>query len=122
MAEARDPKVYTTTDGQPPDPEYQGTSAPKPIDPETGQHLSYWVLSAEERAKGFVRPVRSSYKHLKCGSVTSMGVALAETYAHDPKFYGSTFCCQCRTHLPVGEHGEFVWMDGSVTTDQKVGT
>lgn len=72
----------------------------------------YLVLSEEERAKGFVRPVRSSYRHSKCGSVTTMGHALAETYARDPKFYGGTYCCHCKMHLPVGE---FTWdKDGSV--------
>jgi hypothetical protein len=141
------------------------------IDPLTGQQKTYLVLSEEERAKGFVRPVRHSYKHVGkrpkhelrdlteselrynegqppeqhfvkfemypegsperarkatgrfwtqaelnsgCGAVTTMGQALAETYARDPSFYGGTFCCRCGTHLPVGEHGEFVWEpDGS---------
>jgi hypothetical protein len=78
----------------------------------------YLVLSDEERAKGFVRPVRSSYLHLTCGSVTTMGQALAETYARDPQFYGATFCVACRMHRPVGVNGEFVWKG----TDIKVGT
>jgi hypothetical protein len=75
-------------------------------DQPVGQAEVYLVLSADERAKGFVRPVRDSYVHKKCGTVTRMGEALAETYARDPKFYGSTFCCACRMHRPVGE---FVW-------------
>lgn len=66
----------------------------------------YLVLSEEERAKGFVRPVRRSYKHTTCGAVTTMGQALAETYARDPKFYGSTYCVHCRMHRPVSE---FTW-------------
>jgi len=53
-----------------------------------------------------------------CGTVTTMGQALAETYARQPGFYGSTYCCGCRMHRPVGEAGEFVW-DG---TDIRVGT
>lgn len=53
-----------------------------------------------------------------CGSVTSMPQAIAETYAAEPGYYGSTFCCGCGKYLPVGERGEFVW-DG--TTD-RVGT
>jgi NTP pyrophosphatase (non-canonical NTP hydrolase) len=44
-----------------------------------------------------------------CGVVTHMGRALSETYARDPKFYGSTFCIGCNKHLPVEE---FEWMDG----------
>jgi hypothetical protein len=120
-----------------------------------GQHKSYIVLCAEERAKGFVRPFRDSYKHVGerprfplrdltdeerevhgkfgcvkfeeypeseapktgrfwtqqalesgCGTVTTMGRALSETYARDPKFYGATFCCGCNKHLAVAE---FIW-------------
>jgi hypothetical protein len=91
-----------------------------PTDPRLGrgvdkdkvsQNEVYLVLSEEERAKGFVRPVRRSYKHT-CGVVTNMGLALCETYARDPKFYGSTYCCGCSKHLPVGE---FTWVeDGAV--------
>ncbi len=72
----------------------------------TGQHKSYIVLCEDERKKGFVRPYRDAYKHLTCGSVTTMGRALSETYARDPKFYGMTFCVNCNKHLPVAE---FVW-------------
>jgi hypothetical protein len=128
---------------------------------DVGQHQNYVVLCAEERAKGFVRPVRTSYKHIGirpkyptrelteeeherydkfkyvvyeeypedkrplmgrfwteadlnsgCGTVTTMGSALSETYARDPKFYGSTYCCGCGKHLPVEQ---FVWTaDGTV--------
>lgn len=66
-----------------------------------GQQETYLVLSDEERAKGFVRPVRQKYKHLACGVVTHMGLALAETYARDPKFYGGTFCVGCGKHFPL---------------------
>lgn len=79
------------------------------IDPETGMQETYLVLSEEERANGFVRPVRRSYVHLTCGAVTTMGQAIAETYARDPRFYGGTYCAKCRDHYPVGEHGQFVW-------------
>lgn len=95
---------------------------------ETGQHESYIVLCEEERQKGFVRPYRDAYRHVGrlkrdnaasdagvheiyqreggCGTVTTMGRALSETYARDPEFYGATFCCGCNRHLPVSE---FVW-------------
>lgn len=69
---------------------------------------AYLILSEEERAKGFVRPVRRSYRHSTCGTVTTMGEALSETYARDPKFYGATYCVACSMHRPVGE---FVWVD-----------
>lgn len=82
-----------------------------------GQQQDYVVLSAEERAKGFVRPVRCSYVHQKCGVLTRMAQAIAETYAREPHFYSGTFCVGCGAHFPVGETGEFVWEDGT-----KVGT
>jgi hypothetical protein len=131
-----------------------------------GQQRTYLVLSEEERARGFVRPVRFAYRHVGipgpvyplrdvtdeervryassgyvkfevypesespllgkywtqdrldavgkgCGTTTTMGHELAETYARDPQFYSGTFCCACGTHLPVGPDGEFVWEDGS---------
>jgi len=100
-----------TTDGKPPQ-EIGHPGAPAPIDPATGQHRQYWVLSEAERAKGFVRPVRRSYIHATCGVETIMGLALCETYARDPKFYGATFCTRCRAHFPVAE---FRWAeDGTV--------
>lgn len=90
----------------------------KNIDPNTNMQDKYLVLSDEELAKGFVEPVRMSYVHLKCGATTKMGIAIAETYARNPEFYGGTYCCWCRNHFPVGEDGEFVWSG----TNQKVGT
>lgn len=80
-----------------------------------GQQKDYVVLCPQERAKGFVRPVRRSYKHLTCGTVTTMGLALAETYARDPTFYSGTFCCGCAKHFDLDQ---FVW-DG---TNERLGT
>lgn len=139
------------------------------IDPQSGQQKNYLVLSEEERAKGFVRPVRTTYTHVGrrnpenlrdltedekklygdefakfevfpaskapatgrfwtqaeldsvgkgCKATTTMGMAIAETYARNPGFYGGTFCVGCRRHLPVGEEGEFVWE----YTGERVGT
>ena len=116
------------------------------------QNEVYLVLSEEERAKGFVRPVRRTYVHVGerfcekpytsssgkqlfctqepghegectvwtdaehlaqrkagCGTATTMGQVLAETYARDPGFYGATYCCGCQKHLAVAQ---FVW-DGT---------
>lgn len=129
---------------------------------DNGQQKGYVVLSAEERAKGYVRPVRRTYIHVGplppknplrdltpeehkrydeygyvkyeeyprevtsavigkfwtqkmidalnggCRSSTRMAQDIAETYARNPKFYGSTFCISCGKHLPVDE---FVWVD-----------
>lgn len=88
------------------------------INPATGQQKDYVVLAEEERAKGFVRPVRDSYVHEKCGVLTKMSRTIAETYARNPFFYSGTFCVHCRNHFPVGPKGEFVW----VGTQEKVGT
>lgn len=153
---ADDPRI-TTTDGAPPAPGLEDAPAPQP-QKANGQNAAYWVLTKEERAKGFVRPLRDTYVHsgrrpkhplrnlspdererhagfgyvayeaypesaaplagrfwteadLKsgCGAVTRMSREIAETYARDPAFYGSTFCVGCRAHLPVEE---FVW-DGT---------
>ena len=75
---------------------------------EKGQNEVYLVLSEEERAKGFVRPLRRSYVHDTCGTLTRMGLALCETYARDPHFYGYTFCVHCNQHYPVSE---FRWAE-----------
>lgn len=164
MSKVDDPKV-SSTDGV--TPGYEDGSAPGPIR-ENGQHTSYWILSAEERAKGFVRPVRKSYRHVGsggpkyqtrpltaeehtrydqyryvsfepypegtgsavvgrywtqeqldqangCGTVTTMALQIAETYARNPNFYSATFCCGCGTHPRVDE---FVW-EG---TDERLGS
>lgn len=88
------------------------------VDPEGSkvpQAEAYLVLPPSTE---FIRPVRTAYVHLKCGTVTHMAQRLAETYARQPDFYGATYCAYCRNHRPVGADGEFVW-DG---TDEKVGT
>jgi hypothetical protein len=96
--------------------------------PPVPQAPAYLVLSDEERARGFVRPLRMSYWHTVCGAVTTMARAIAETYATRPSFYGSTYCATCKQHRPVGAVGEFHWVDParpgrqSPTTDPKVGT
>lgn len=150
-----------TTDPNDPRLGHGADDTPRP------QNETYLVLSEEERAKGFVRPLRNSYVHVGppgpdhplrdltdeeterfsqygyvkfepypdggsvtgnfwtqarldavgkgCRALTRMGSALAETYARDPKFYGSTYCVTCQMHRPVAE---FVW-DG---TDERVGS
>lgn len=108
-------KISTTTDG-PVVPGYEDALAPAPLNPLTGQHQSYWILTEAERSLGFVRPVRRTYVHLLCGRQTKMAQEIAETYARDPKYYGSTFCVHCKTHLPVDG---FVWADGK---GEKVGS
>lgn len=98
----------TLTDGSPVTPDH------REIRPD-GMQKGYVVLSDEERAKGFVRPLRYAYTHKTCGSDTTMSYKIAETYARDPKFYGGTFCCHCRKHFPLDQ---FVWLG----TDEQVGS
>lgn len=107
------------------------THTTDPTDPRLGhgpdaepapQNAAYLV----DEGKGeFVRPVRRTYVHWTqadgspvpavvldasgyrgCGTATTMSQAIAETYARDPKFYGSTYCVGCQMHLPVSE---FTW-------------
>jgi len=79
------------------------------------QNKIYLVMTQEEIDKGYVKPFRKSYKHLSCGCITTMNDAIAATYARDPYFYGSTYCCSCQKHRPLIE---FVWMpDGGESMD-----
>lgn len=140
-----------TTDKNDPRLGYGSDETPRP------QNEVYLVLSEEERAKGFVRPYRDSYRHVGerpmyplhdlseaqnerysafgyvkyeqyprgahgaimgrywtqqqldakgCNTVTTMSRSLSETYAANPRFYGSTYCVGCYMHRPVAE---FVW-------------
>jgi hypothetical protein len=88
------------------------------INPATGMQRDYVVLTPEERTKGFVKPLRRSYVHaypseidrkVGCGGETTMGLAIAETYARNPRFYSGTFCVHCRAHFPLNQ---FIWDGG----------
>jgi hypothetical protein len=98
------------------------TADHREINPESGQQKGYVVLTEAERSKGFVRPLRDAYRHLKCGKITTMSRDIAATYARDPKFYTGTFCTTCRGHFPVGEDGEFTWYEMDGRDGPKVGT
>lgn len=102
-----------TTDRNDPGLGFGANEAPAP------QNEAYLVLPKSEE---FVRPLRNSYVHLTCGLRTTMSKSIAETYAQNPSFYGATYCCGCRKHLPVGENGEFVWVEAGAETNIKVGT
>ena len=110
-----DRSARTLTDGSP------VTDDHRQLRPD-GMQNAYVVLSEAERAKGFVRPFRDAYRHLKCGNITTMGRAIAETYARDPEFYSGTFCTTCSGHFPVGEDGEFTWYEMDGSEGPKVGT
>lgn len=153
-----------TVSGRPADPNAH-SGAPTDEKKPDGQYKDHYVLCENERAKGYVRPVRETYLHVgppgpqfdlrdltdeerarwsdqgyvkfepypeghhgsatgrfwtqeqidqvgksRCGgSLTRMPKACAETYAREPGYYGSTFCCGCGGYFPVGRKGEFVW-------------
>jgi hypothetical protein len=71
------------------------------------QRDTYLVLSDEEIAKGFIKPVRRSYTHKTCGTVTTCAKKLAETLAADPSFYRGAYCVSCRKHRLLNE---FTWL------------
>jgi hypothetical protein len=85
------------------------------------QQVAYLVLPEEEIELGFVRPLRLSYQHVACGSVTRMGLTIAQTFARRPSFYTQTFCVACRGHFPLKTYDDtgtlpqfqFFWEDGS---------
>jgi hypothetical protein len=87
------------------------------------QHEVYLVLSEEERAKGFIRPLRRAYIHVRgdraCHTQTRMGLELCETYARQPTFYGATYCVGCSMHLSVAE---FDWIEADGSHSQAVGS
>jgi len=111
---AAEPRAVTPWTAAPPGPPgipvKPGEGLPREyreIDPATGMQKGYAVLPAEERAKGFVRPVREVYTHTVCGADTRMSRDIAETFARNPRFYGSAFCIRCRKHFPLDQ---FVWL------------
>ena len=102
----------TLTDGQPVTEDHREIISGGVRD---GQQKGYVVLSVAERSKGFVRPYRENYLHKPCGTTTTMGRSIAETYARDPEFYSGTFCVNCKAHFPLDQ---FVWTG----TNERVGS
>jgi hypothetical protein len=106
--------MATTSDPNHPDL----TRGPDPANSTPGMAPVYLVLTDAERAAGFVAPVRRTYIHHTCGTTTTIAQTIAETYARNPTFYGSTYCATCYNHRPIGETGEFTWAGTTI----KVGT
>ena len=72
------------------------------VDPSTGQQRGYVVLTPEERAKGFVRPVRTKYVHAgkeMCGVILGDWHDSSNLYGDGAK----TICGGAVGH--DGEHG-----------------
>ena len=76
------------------------------------QTLIHWQMSEDEKARGFVRPLRDSYVHRVCHHVNTMGQSMAETLAKKPTIFSTIYCIGCKAHRPVGE---FLW-DGTELT------
>lgn len=119
QGDGAEPERPRSTTSDPTDPRLTHGADTTPVP----QADVYLVLSDEERRRGFVRPVRTSYVHVGgCGGVTHMSDEIAETYARQPDFYGTTYCTGCKMHRPVGADGEFVWVLPDGTNGDKVGT
>lgn len=69
-------------------------------------------VSAAERSRGFVKPVRRIYVHDKCGVKTNLSMDMAERFAADPNFYEGAFCDNCRQHFYFGQPGGSFHWDG----------
>lgn len=80
------------------------------------QQAVYLVLSDAELAKGYVKPLRDTYRHTACGHETRMPAKTAETYARDPWFYGGTYCVHCAMHRDLSE---FEWLDGEAMSPRQ---
>ena len=94
-------------------PELSYRNIPDPVP--TPQQRVYAVLSANERAKPFVRPLRDTYIHAGrrggCGRKTVIrSREIIETLARDPTFYSGGYCIHCCMHRP---NTEFEWLDGT---------
>lgn len=72
-----------------------------------GQHERHPTNTEGE----YVAPIRNKYIHSKCGVVTQVGSAIADTYARNPTFYSRTFCIGCGEYFPISE---FNWTQDNV--------
>ena len=70
------------------------------------EYTMFEVYPAEMAPKTGRYWTQKQLEQTGCGTVTKMGRELSETYAVNPKFYGSTYCVGCKMHRPVDE---FVW-------------
>lgn len=66
----------------------------------------------------FVQPIRERYVHEECGTVTKMGLKIAESVARDPAQYGKTFCAGCQEYVSVGD---VVWKEDGASWDMEGG-
>lgn len=69
------------------------------------------VLTEQEQAAGFVRPLRTSVVHRFCGRPSAMGDGQAEDLARNPRDsqWSTAWCGICGRRLPLEQ---FTWADG----------
>ena len=79
-----------------------------------GQHTNHPALPEE---KALIQEIRYKYRHLKCNGETRMPAHCARTYAQNPKFYGSTFCCFCGDYF---ETSQFVWIEDTKPINEPI--
>ena len=61
------------------------------------------MITDTEKARGFVRPIRSVIVHKACGERNVLTDAVAEMYARDPKGNTNALCVACGNYFPVVE-------------------
>lgn len=72
-------------------------------------------LTPAEIAKGFIRPLRATFRHDECGEVMAMSNTMASNCAKDPKHYAEMFCMKCKSNFSLKE---FRWYG----TQNRLGT
>lgn len=85
-------------------------------------------LTAYEKARAYARPHWHSYQHAACGEVTHLRyddevVGLAQNPRRPARARKGLWCASCKAMFPVGNNGEFYWVNTAGTVTQvKVGT
>ncbi len=84
------------------------------IDPLSATVDEQLALTKTETDSQYVRPFRLSYKHLSCGTVTTLITdEAAENWSIFPGFWKQVLPCKFHNAwFPVGDKvGEFIWVD-----------
>lgn len=84
------------------------------LDPLSATIDEQLALTKAETDSQYVRPFRLSYKHIACGTVTTLiADEAAENWAIFPGFWKQALLCKFHNAwFPVGDRsGEFIWVD-----------
>jgi hypothetical protein len=66
-------------------------------------------LTPEEKAAGFIRPMRTRVKHKFCGTTSILRTVDALDMARDPTSWSTCWCMVCGRRLPADQ---FEWFPG----------